>query len=201
MNENVLYHSQSRGSQESTVRRSFPCARLGGAVVTCGKLKPDAYIEIGIGALGSLLAAGAIGLAKGIGEFLPRNLDDLGIGSSFEAFRAQGPGDRYKACLWLRFRNHGSGALFIVRCVYENRHGLPVYINASLSQKYRRAYEVKFGEQWHDLSILIPPKTEITSYVPLSLLPPQEAFPPHRRGRLLIEYVYNGRTGRHRAGL
>jgi len=170
-------------------------------VVNCGRVKPDAYIEIGIGALGSLLAAGAIGLARGIGEFLPRNLDDLGIGSSFEPFYAQGPGDSYQACLWLRFRNHGSGALFIVRCVYENSYSLPVYINANRSQKYRRAYEVKFGEQWYEMSILIPPKAETTSYVPLSLLPPQEAFPPQRRGRLLIEYVYSGRTGRHRAEL
>jgi hypothetical protein len=168
---------------------------------TLRSMKPDTYIEIGIGALGSFLAAGAVGVARGIGEFLPRNLDDLGIGSSFEPFHAEGPGDTYDACLWLRLQNHGSGALFIVRCVYENTNRLPVYINALRSQKYRNAYEVKFGEQWKDMSVIIPPKGEIASYVPLSILPPQDTLPQGTRGRLLIEYVYNGRTGRHRAKL
>ena len=45
--------------------------------------------------------------------------------------------------------NHGSDALFIVRCVFENTGaGFRVYANALRSQKYRRAYEVKFGDQW-----------------------------------------------------
>lgn len=164
-------------------------------------MSSDTLVEIGIGALGSLVAAGAIGIVNGVGEFLPRNLTDIGIGSSFEPFHAEGPGDHYKACLWLRFHNHGSDALFIVRCVFENTGRLPVYANALRSQKYRRAYEVKFGDQWKDMAVLIPPKREIASYVPLSSLPQQDAFPQGVRGRLLIEYVYNGRTGRHRTKL
>ena len=161
----------------------------------------NTFVEIGVGAIGSLVAAGAIGIVNGLAEFLPRNLTDIGLGSSFEPFQAQGPGDNYKACLWLRFHNYGSDVLFIVRCVFENTGGLPVYANALRSQKYRSAYEVKFGDQWLDMGALIPPKTEIASYVPLSSLPNEYAFRQGARGRLLIEYVYSGRTGRHRTEL
>jgi len=131
----------------------------------------------------------------------PENLDELSIGLSFEKFHSEGPGDNCNACLWLRFHNHGTLALFISRCVYWNAHGVPLIADALRSQKYPDAYEVKFGEHWKEMSILLAPQKEEHSYLPLSAFPAENDFPQGRRGRLLIEYTYAGRTGQHRASL
>src|SRR2546430_5317775 len=110
------------------------------------------WIAIVIGAVGSLLATGLIRLVGGVGDFLPRRVDTLSIGSSFQPFRARGVGDNYDSVLWMQLRNLGASPLFIVRARFRNTNELPLYVNARRSQARGSTYEVKFGEQWQEMT-------------------------------------------------
>lgn len=160
-------------------------------------------IEIGIGAIGSLVAAALLRLGTGVLDFVPRRMNDLSIGTSFGPFHARGPGDNYDNVLSIRIRNNGSSSLFIVRCVYflGSAQRVPIYVDARPSQKYRRGYEVKFGSQWKDQNTFLAAKEEAASYVPLGARADPSDFPQGKRGKLWIEYVYDGKTGIHRAKL
>ena len=156
--------------------------------------------QVATGAVGSIVAVGALRLFTSVLDFLPRQLHDVSIGTSYESFHARGPGDTYDHVLWIRFRNSSSVPIFIARCVYFAPPRMPVYENARRSQKYRRAYEVKFGHDWTSQSVLVEPGQEIQSYVPMNEKPTE---PPRQgaRGTLLLEYCHGARTGRHRARL
>jgi hypothetical protein len=155
------------------------------------------WIALIIGAAGSLLAAALIRLAAGVGDFLPRKIGTLSIGSSFQPFRARGVGDRYDDVLWIQLRNLGKSPLFVARAGFRNTGGLPIYVNARRSLALRNAYEVKFGEQWQDVSALVPSGTEVEAYVPLRSSVADESVPQGKRGKLILDYVYDGRPGRH----
>jgi hypothetical protein len=155
------------------------------------------WVAIVIGAAGSLLAAGLIRFVGGVGDFLPRRVDTLSIGSSFQPFRARERGDNYDAALWIQLRNLGASPLFVARAGYRNSNKLPVYVNARRSQALRNTYEVKFGQQWQEMTALIGPGAETETYVPLSRLMADEEVIQGKRGKLVLDYVYNGRPGRH----
>ncbi|WP_313914068.1 hypothetical protein [Tahibacter sp.] len=155
------------------------------------------WVALIIGAAGSLLAAALIRLVAGIGDFLPRKIETLSVGSSFQPFRATGVGDRYDDVLWIQLRNVGKSPLFVVRAGFRNTDGLPIYVNARRSQALRNAYEVKFGEQWQEVSTLIPGDTQVETYVPLAGSVEDENMPQGKRGMLILDYVYDGRPGRH----
>lgn len=159
------------------------------------------YVAIVIGAAGSLLAAGLVRLLGGVGDFLPRRIDTVSIGSSFQPFQARGVGDNYDSVLWIQLRNLGNSPLFVARAAFRNTNNLPVYVNARHSQALRRAYEVKFGRQWKEEAVLIPPGHERETYVPLDRAVADQDAAQGKRGKLVFDYVYNGRSGRHVAHL
>jgi len=159
-------------------------------------------LQIGIGVVGGLLTAGVLRFFGHVFDFVPRKLHNIGIGSSFEPFMARGPGDNYDDVLWFRIQNHSSAPLFIIRAVYiPSNIDMPVYENAMRSQKYKKGYEVKFGPQWKDMAYLLLPKDDTQSYMPLSRGYDVSKFPQGKRGKLLIEYVHDGKTGVHKAEL
>ncbi|HFD32940.1 MAG TPA: hypothetical protein ENJ28_09585 [Gammaproteobacteria bacterium] len=162
----------------------------------------EVIIQISIGVFAGLLTAALLRFLVRAFDFVPRKLHDIGIGSSFEPFIARGPGDNYDDVLWFRIRNHSAAPLFIVRAVYFPRNtGIPVYENATKSQKYENGYEVKFGQQYQDMTFLLMPKGDTQSYIPLSSGFDETKFPQEQRGELIIEYVHDGKTGIHKAKL
>lgn len=159
------------------------------------------WAAIVIGAAGSLAAAGLLRIAGGVGEFLPRRVETLSIGSSFQPFRARDTGDDYDAVLWIQLRNLGASPLFVVRAGFRNTNKLPVYVNARRSQAWRNTYEVKFGHHWQEMTTLIAPGAEAETYVPLSRSLAGTEVIQGKRGQLILNYVWNGRPGRHVARL
>lgn len=153
-----------------------------------------------LGAAGSLLAAYLLRVREGFLEFVSANLGNLTIISSFQRFTATGIGDSYSSVLFIRVRNSGAHALYVVRAVYfpDRKRRIPLYENASVSQKYRSGYEAKFGVNWFSHHTLIGPNDEESTYIPLSRLVADCDIPVRKRGRLLIEYVYDGKAGKHR---
>lgn len=156
-----------------------------------------------IGAIGSLLATYVLRLKTSFLEFIPRKLSGLTVISSFQGFYANSPGDRYNNVLWIRIRNTGAHVLYVARAVYfRDRAGkVPIYVNASISQKYRKGFEAKFGEGWYQHHTLIKPGQEATTYLPLGTTISDEKIPVRKRGFLLIEYVYDGKVGKHKVVL
>ncbi len=162
----------------------------------------DIILQIGIGVIGGLFTAVVLRFFGHVFDFVPRKLNDISIGSSFEPFTARGPGDNYDDVLWFRFHNQSSVPLFIIRAVYiPSNKEVPIYENAMRSQKYQNGYEVKFGPQWKEMSYLLLPKIDTQSYLPLSQNVDSGQFPQGKRGKLLIEYVHDGKTGIHKAKL
>jgi hypothetical protein len=153
-----------------------------------------------LGALGSMLAVYILRLKEHFLEFVPCELSNLSVVASFQPFYSDSPGDTYKHVLWIRIWNTGAHVLYIVRAVYfrdrENR--VPIYMNASISQKYKRGYEAKFGKEHFNHHALIEPSQEITTYIPLSEAVADNDIPSRKRGFLLFEYVYDGNTGKHK---
>ncbi len=161
-----------------------------------------ALLQIGVGVIGGVLTAGVLRFFGHVFDFVPRKLHNIGIGSSFEPFVARGLGDNYDDVLLFRIHNHSTAPLFIIRAVYiPSNKNMPIYENAIRSQKYRKGYEVKFGPQWKDMAYLLLPKDDTQSYVPLSKDYDINKFPQGKRGKLLIEYVHDGKSGVHRAEL
>ncbi|UEM08038.1 hypothetical protein JL101_035905 (plasmid) [Skermanella rosea] len=134
-------------------------------------------------------------------EFWPRRLECITIITTFIPFFANGRGDTYNDVLYIRIRNNDGNFIVIYRAVFliNDKKPLPMYENASISQKYPEGYEAKFGPQWWDLYAILPAYEEVTTYVPLSRTPEPGEFPAQQRGTLLIEYVHSGKTGVHRA--
>ena len=154
-----------------------------------------------MGALGSLLAVYVLWIKDRLPEFMPREFGNISIVAFFRPFNANGPGDQYQHALWIRLRNSGAHALYIVRAVYfkDKKERVPVYVNASTSQKYPRGYETKFGRGFFEHHVLVEPGEETETYIPLSREIMDEEVPARQRGYLVLEYVYDGKTGKHRA--
>ena len=93
--------------------------------------------------------------------------------------------------------------MYIARCVYfrDTQGRVPVYENAWPSQKYSKGFEAKFGENWWSLDWLVPPGEEATTYVPLRRVVNDTEVPQGKRGKLLLEYAYDGATGIHKSRL
>jgi hypothetical protein len=162
----------------------------------------DIIIQIAVGIIGGLLTAILIRFFTHAFDFIPRNLHNIGIGSSFESFFARGFVDNYNDVLWIRLHNHSSVPIYFIRAVYfPKKSNMPIYQNAIKSQKYSNGYEIKFGEQWKDMSYLLMPKAETQTYMPLKNEYDSFDFPQGRRGKLIIEYVHDGKTGIHRTNL
>ena len=154
-----------------------------------------------IGAIGSLLATYVLRFKKSFFEFIPCELNGLSVISSFQPFSAITPGDQYQNVLWVRIRNSGAHVLYIARAVYfrDRENKVPIYVNASISQKYSKGYEAKFGDGWYSHHALVEPDQEIITYVPLGAVVSDEDVPARKRGILVLEYVYDGKTGKHKA--
>lgn len=110
-------------------------------------------------------------------------------------------GDRYDDVLWIQLRNLGTSPLFVVRAGLKNTNGLPLYVNARRSQAIRNTYEVKFEQQWQEMTALNAPNAEVETYVPLGSPVADENVPQGRRGKLIVDHVYGGRPGRQVARL
>ena len=161
----------------------------------------DILVSIIIGAVGSLAATYMLRLKSSFLEFIPRNLSELTVITSFQPFFAYSPGDEYNNVLWIRIRNSGSHVLYVVRTVYfpDKKGKIPIYVNASISQKYDKGYEAKFGDGWYSHHALIEPGSETTTYVPLQRAISDDEILVRNRGYLIIEYVYDGKVGKHKA--
>jgi len=159
-------------------------------------------IQIIIGVIGGLITAAILRYFGHFFDLVPRQLHDLGIGSSFEPFIARGAGDNYNDVMLFRLQNHSVSPIYIIRAVYfPHKTKIPIYSNAVPSQKYKNSFEVKFGNQWKELAYLLMEKAETHSYIPLARSCSSDEFPQGERGELRIEYVHDGKTGIHKAKL
>ena len=162
----------------------------------------EVTLQIVIGVIGGLITAAILRYFGRFFDSVPRQLHDIGIGSSFEPFVARGAGDNYNNVIWLRFQNHSASPIYIIRAVYfPRKKNVPVYSAAVPSQKYKNGFEVKFEDQWKDLAYLLMAKEEIQTYIPLARRCSSNEFPQGKRGELRIEYVHDGKTGIHKAKL
>jgi len=68
-------------------------------------------LNLAIGILGGLITALILRFTTHILEYVPRRLYSLGIGTSFERFSVNDPGDTYSSILRISIRNHGGEPL------------------------------------------------------------------------------------------
>ncbi len=100
-------------------------------------------------------------------------------------------------------RNESGKTLYISRAVYfrDKLGEIPIYANARPSQKHPGGYEVKFGTQWKEFDVLIPSREQADTYVPLEKMPLPGKGEVGHRGMLLLEYVSDGKAGKHYGSL
>ena len=160
-------------------------------------------VDLLIGTGAGVLSAIVLRYLGHVADFVPRRLDSISTGTSFEAFHARGPGDNYDHVLWIRIRNNGGKPLYVVRAVYfpDKRSKVTVYQDALRSTKYQKGYEIKFGDQWKSLDWLVAPTEQRETYLPLGAATDAQSTPQGERGTLLIEYVYDGKSGIHKTKL
>ena len=126
----ALQTDRLRATAELCVRATLRASRGAVSRTRANTDLANPLVAIVIGAAGSLVAAGLIRFVGGVGDFLPRRVDTLRLGSLFQPFRARGTGDNYDAVMWMQLRSLGTSPLFVVRAGFRNTHGFPVYVNS-----------------------------------------------------------------------
>lgn len=156
-----------------------------------------------LGVVATSLVTVLIRLYTSIFDFVPRRLLTIGVGSAFEELFVRAYGEKYNDVLMIYIRNHSGQPLYVARAVYfrDRAKKMPLYPDAWRSLKYSKGYELKFGDQWRELAVLIPSKGEVDTYIPLQSAATATIFPVGKRGTLLLEYISDGKTGIHRGSL
>ncbi len=90
------------------------------------------------------------------------------------------------------FRTHVPFLFF-----FRRRSPIPVYSKAFVNAE-KRAYELKFGAQWYEHQVDIPPGDRVMTYLPLQKPVSDEDTNIGRLGEVLVAWSSQGTAGTHR---